>query len=260
VSDRRLTKAERREQARRERERIRREMARRRRNRWIGIALVVAAVAGVVVAGTLVGRSSDLPDPAETLAAAPDAARSAGCGDARVVEPYGGVSDPAAPDFHDRTHTSPTGAFPTTPPLSTYPSIPPTSGPHDPTPLRFGVYGSPPPIAQVIHSLEHGAVVIWYDPAAPQDEIDRIAAFFQRTDAAVGGSKVIVAPYDYPQEGEAGRLPRGVQMALVAWHRLRECGSPSLPVAFAFVSRFASAPNDVGVDYEGEAPEPGASI
>jgi hypothetical protein len=235
-------------------------MARRRRNRWIGIALVVVAVAGVIVGGTLVGRSSNLPDPAETLAAAPAAAQAAGCEEVQVVGPYGGVEDPAAPDFHDRTHTSPTGAFPTMPPLSTYETVPPTSGPHDPTWLRFGVYGSPPPIAQVIHSLEHGAVVIWHAPEAPPEEIDRIAEFFERTDAAVGGSKVIVAPYDYPQEGEAGGLPEGAQMALVAWHRLRSCGSPSLPVAFDFVTRFASAPNDVDVAYQGEAPEPQAAV
>src|SRR3546814_8016556 len=45
------------------------------------------------------------------------------------------------------------------PPLSSYPSVPLASGPHNPTPWSRGVYSTPPPIDQVIHSLEHGAAV-----------------------------------------------------------------------------------------------------
>jgi hypothetical protein len=261
VSERRRpTKAERKEQARLDRERIRREMAKRRRRRWVGIALVIIAVAGVGVAGVLVNRSADLPDPASLLSQATGAAEAAGCAQTEVIGPYLGVADPSAPGFADQTHLDPTGAFPALPALETYPSVPPTSGPHDPSPLRFGVYSTPPPIERVLHSLEHGAVAIWHAPDAAPDEITRITDFFERTDAAVGGSKVIVAPYDYPDQGAAGRLPNGVGMALVAWHRLQTCASPSLPVAFDFTARLASAPNDVDVAYEGEAPEPTAGI
>jgi hypothetical protein len=258
---RRPTKAERKEQARHDRERIQREMAKRRRRRWIGIALVVVAIVAVGIAGVLVNRSSDLPDPGSLLASAEGAATSAGCSDIQVVEAYGGVQDPSAEDYADQTHLDAGGAMP---PLQTYPSVPPTSGPHDPSPLRFGVYTSPPPLSQVLHSLEHGAVAIWYDPAAPPAEIQRLQDFYERTDAAVGASKVIVAPFDYPDQGDAGRLPDGTQMALAAWHRLRTCSSPDLAVAFDFTARLATAPNDAGVDagiaYEGEAPEPTAQI
>ena len=32
---------------------------------------------------------------------------------------------------------------------------------------------------------------------------------------------MIVAPYDYPDQGAAGTLPAGTQMALVAWHNVQ---------------------------------------
>jgi hypothetical protein len=48
-------------------------------------------------------------------------------------------------------------------------------------------------------------------------------------------------------------------MALAAWHRLRSCGAVSLPVAFDFTSRF-SAPPWSDRQYEGEAPEAGATL
>ena len=215
------------------------------------------AAAAVGVAGVLVNRSADLPDPASLLASSEGAATAAGCGEIEVVGAYGGVQDPSAQGFADQTHLDAGGALP---PLETYPSVPPASGPHDPSPLRFGVYTSPPPISQVLHSLEHGAVAIWYDPGVSPEEVRRIEDFYQRTDAAVGASKVIVAPYDYPEQGDAGRLPDGVGMALTAWHRLRTCSSTDLAVAFDFTTRLATAPNDAGVPYEGEAPEPNAGI
>lgn len=160
------------------------------------------------------------------LLMAPAAAAQAGCTPVRAVRPY--------PRGSDRAHIG--GSIKRMPPLSTYPSIPPTSGPHNPAPLGAGVYRQPPPIDRAIHSLEHAAVVVWFAPGAVRDpELARIQAFFAR-----GGERnhVIVAPYDYPFAGGAGRLPNGRQMAMAAWHRLQVCDRPSLAVAYAFVHSF----------------------
>jgi hypothetical protein len=139
------------------------------------------------------------------------------------------------------------------PALSTYPSIPPTSGPHAPVTQGAGVYDSAPPLDQVIHSLEHGSVVIWYDPAAGGEELQKIKDFY------AGEDHVIVAPYDYPDHGQDGRLPAGVEMSISAWHFEQECADPSLAVTAAFVDgyRFSA---DTPDRYEGQAPEPGAAI
>ena len=73
----------------------------------------------------------------------------------------------------------------------------------------------------MLHSLEHGATVIWYSPSASGTQLDQLKGFYdqQIDEAAVGQDRVIVAPYDYP--GEGGQLPDGVMMAPTAWHRLQ---------------------------------------
>ncbi|HEY7667396.1 MAG TPA: DUF3105 domain-containing protein [Actinomycetota bacterium] len=265
-SDRRPTKAERREQARLEREQIQRKVARRRRNRTMGLALVaIAAVAAIV--GVVVLQPGDDAAAAEApealLRDAASAAEAASCTDVQTIDPYDGVSDPNSPDYVDQSHIG-SGDFLTGPALSTYPSIPPTSGPHaaiPPGPIAAGIYDSPPDLYRAIHSLEHGATIVWYRPGTSQAALDRLTAFFGQSldDASVGQDRVIVAPYDYPDQGAAGQLPSGVNMALVAWHRLQSCGAVSLPVAFDLSSRL-SAPSWGDRTYEGEAPEAGATL
>jgi hypothetical protein len=255
VSDvnRRPTKAERRERARLERKEIQQRIARRARTRRIGAVLVVIAVAAAVVAVVALGSGSvEVPRNVQALVnAAPRAAETAACDEVQTVQPYG-------PD--DQTHVG--GAeLPTLPDLSTYPSTPPTSGPHEDGTVPAGVYDTPPPMGPLLHSLEHGAAVVWYDPDAPADELDRIKAFYEQdpSDVPAGQDRVIVAPYEYEAAEGAGRLPDGTAMALVAWHRLRTCGEPSLEVALDFTSRFA-APPALGREYQGEAPEAGGGI
>lgn len=260
---RRPTKAERREEARLERERIQRKAAQRKRNRTAGLVLVALAVVVAIVAVVMLrpGSSAASADaPEDLLQEAASAAEAAGCDQVQTIEPYGGISDPNDPGYIDQGHIG-TEEFPTGPGLSTYPSIPPTSGPHSESPLPAGVYDSPPDMYRALHSLEHGATIVWYRPGTSQEALDRLTAFYDRPldEAAVGQDRVIVAPYDYPDQGDAGRLPDGVNMALTAWHRLRSCGAVSLPVAFDFTSRF-SAPPWGDRQYEGEAPEAGAGF
>ncbi len=256
--DRRPTKAERKEAARLERERLQRDMRSKRKNRVIGAVLVVialVAVGGLFVVLRPEGSGSSHPSPEELLAAAPAAITSAGCEPVQTVDPY-------TPPDADAVHVGGDDArFPAMPPLQTYPSTPPTSGPHNQVPLAAGVYDVAPPIDQVIHALEHGGTVIWYSPAAPARAIDEITGFYGRrlSDASVGQDRLIIAPFDYPDQGPAGQLPTGVQMSMVAWHRLQECATPSLAVAFDFTSQY-SAPTVEDREYAGEAPEPGAAM
>jgi Protein of unknown function (DUF3105) len=248
---RRLTKAERKEQARREREELQRKLASKRRARTVGIAAGGAVIAAVVVAATLLPSGSDFPEPAQLLQRASTAATEAGCGEIATTPDY----DPAD---NDRSHIDPTAG----PPLSTYPTTPPASGPHGDVPLPAGVYDSLAleEVIRAIHSLEHGATIVWYDPTAPVGRVARLREFYDRRlqDAQVGQDRVIVAPYDIPGDA-AGILPDGTEMALVSWHRLRSCVSIDLAVAFDFTSQY-SFPTAEDREYAGVAPEPGASL
>jgi Protein of unknown function (DUF3105) len=257
---RRPTKAERKEQARLEREAIQRQMATRKRNRTIGLSLVALAAVIVIVAVVVLqpgeGGDPSIAAPADLLSQAPDAAQAAGCSDVETTDFYDGF-DQASPDYADQAHIGGDARFPELPPLDTYPSTPPASGPHvGESTLPAGVYDSTPDIGPLIHSLEHGGSVVWLSPDAPQEAVDEITAFYDQTDP-VGQDRVIVATYDY--EGPGGQLPDGVQMALVGWRRLQTCASPSLPVAFDFTSQY-SYPTTQDREYAGEAPERGASM
>jgi hypothetical protein len=247
-----MTKAERREEARRQREELQRKMAKKRRGRLVGgIALVLAAA---LIVALVVLQPFAAASPQDVLDRAAAAKKAAGCSAVQTIKPYGDV--PADdPDSKDRIHIG-SADFPAAPPLSSYPSVPPTSGPHDPTPLPGGVYDAPPPVTRTIHSLEHGGAIVWYDPSATGPALDELKEFYDQKLASqnVSQDRVIVAPYNYPDQGAAGHLPDGVQMALVSWHRMETCGQVSLPAAFDFTSQYAFPTFDER-PYLGDSPE-----
>jgi hypothetical protein len=103
-------------------------------------------------------------------------------------------------------------------------------------------------------------VIIWFAPSAAT-AAQPVARFFAQPEDR---DHVLSAPYDYPSAGTAGSLPQGEGMVLVAWHRMQTCSDPSLPVAAAFVKRFAAPGRSIPLGsprgYEGDAPEAGYSI
>ena len=78
-----------------------------------------------------------------------------------------------------------------------YSSVPATSGQHWTTPANWGVYtpANPAVESQVIHNLEHGGIVIWYQSTATQEDIDALTQFTQQ---ALNSStyKVILSPWN----------------------------------------------------------------
>jgi hypothetical protein len=89
---------------------------------------------------------------------------------------------------------------------------PPTSGPHDPRPAACGVHGRDVPDEQMVHSLEHGAVGIFYVPDLETGDIRSIEAIVRDYD-----SEVLSAPYE---DMEAQSRPdMDVQVAVASWAR-----------------------------------------
>jgi hypothetical protein len=129
---------------------------RRERRRRMAIAASMAAVVavGAVIAVALVSRGSS---PA-----------TAGYGRVTTFE------------VASRAHT--------TSPVS-YPQNPPVGGPHNPVWQNCGFYDQPVRNENAVHSMEHGAVWITYQPNLARDQVDRLAGL------ARGQTYVLVSPY-----------------------------------------------------------------
>lgn len=85
---------------------------------------------------------------------------------------------------------------------SAYKSNPPTSGPHWADVAGGGVKDEPVADELVLHSMEHGAAVVWYREGLGQAEIDKIKEAF------------------YASSGKKIMLPRkdlDVPVALTSW-------------------------------------------
>lgn len=76
-------------------------------------------------------------------------------------------------------------------PVPAYNSDPPTSGPHAPTAYACGVYREGVPDINQVHNLEHGVVVVQYDPSISADEREVLEDY-----ARDAGTHVLVAPRD----------------------------------------------------------------
>jgi Protein of unknown function (DUF3105) len=99
---------------------------------------------------------------------------------------------------------------------SPYSSLPATSGPHWTTPAQWGAYSTPQPESQLIHNLEHGGIVIWYDPALVDEagiaELDSYVTS-QVAQGQGGRFKFIVSPW-------GGSEDLGSAVVVTAWRHL----------------------------------------
>ena len=102
---------------------------------------------------------------------------------------------------------------------------PPSGGNHNPVPLSCGYYAQQPPDEFAVHSLEHGAVWIAYDPSLPASDVAVLKPFAQL-------DHVIVSPY-------AGM---DAKVTLVAWEHRLELDSVNDPRLKQFVDAYQNAP------------------
>ncbi len=89
--------------------------------------------------------------------------------------------------FSEPDHAHVTGAV-------SYDRVPPAGGPHSGVWLNCGVYTQPVPNENAVHSLEHGAVWITYQPSLPASQV---AALRQLVETSYVGSQryLILSPY-----------------------------------------------------------------
>ena len=107
----------------------------------------------------------------------------------------------------------------------TYQSDPPTSGPHYPIPTSPGFYDAPQLPGNLVHALEHGNIVIYYDQPTP-DTMETLKEWARHFTDPWGG--IVVTP----------RSGLGKEVILTAWRRILREQSFNANAAAAFIERY----------------------
>jgi hypothetical protein len=188
-------------------EMFKKQEAARKRNRLLGI--IAGVVALVLLVGTVV--------TVVVLNATP-----------QQVDP-----DLVSGDYEDRLQLYPGLEATHTESRVSYDQTPPVGGPHNPAWLNCGVYDEKQQNENAVHSLEHGAVWITYDPASTTD--DEVAALV----ALAPDTYTIISPY--PGIGDA--------MAISAWGAQLRFTDVDDPAVVDFLNQFWQS---------ADSPEPGA--
>ena len=115
-----------------------------------------------------------------------------------------------------------------------YPETPPVGGDHNPVWLNCGVYTEPVPEENVVHSLEHGAVWLTYQPDLDEDQVATLEDF------AADEDYLVVSPY----EGQESPV------VATAWGLQLELESTDDPRLAVFVEKYVQG---------AQTPEPGAT-
>ncbi len=106
-----------------------------------------------------------------------------------------------------------------------YDTDPPAGGNHNPQATAAGVYTveNRPPGAQLVHSLEHGYVDIWYRPDIAPTILEQLKALAGRYDR-----DVLLVPR------ESLKQP----VAATAWHRRLLCSQPDIQALDQFAATY----------------------
>ena len=113
-----------------------------------------------------------------------------------------------------------------------YAESPPVGGPHNGQWQECGFYDEPIPSEKAVHSLEHGAVWITYDPALADGDVDRLK---QR----LGENYTLLSPF----EGQEAPV------VATAWNNQLALDGADDPRLDDFVTEYRQGP---------QTPEPGA--
>jgi hypothetical protein len=138
-----------------------------------------------------------------------------------------------------------------------YPGAPPSSGPHWGNYLQgseirsFYTTTDRPEVERLVHSLEHGHTILWYDDTVEKGS-DAYRTVQSISDKFGEGDKFIAAPW---QASDGGAFPSGKHVALTHWTGPEDqegvtqyCAAPSGAVVEKFMDDYPAS----------DAPEPNA--
>jgi hypothetical protein len=216
----------------------------------IGACVAVIAIIGAAVAWAIIGEQNKKD---QALANISGDVAAASC-DPVTNDPASGSSDHVGPGTDEPSVTK-----------VEYSTVPPSSGKHFAVPAvdsrRVYTVADAPQIETLVHNLEHGYTILWYDPSVEKEQASSFAALATRVNAMKeSANKFLIAPWN----ATYGAFPAGKKYALSHWaadvdpstgavsnqmgHR-QLCGGLNTPVVEDFVKKFPWS----------SAPEPGAA-
>ena len=131
-------------------------------------------------------------------------------------------ADASQADCQDVTTKPATGSAEHKPEGSTIPysEAPPAFGPHYPAPApmarKYYTTDDRPPVEYLVHNLEHGYNILWYDETIAKDSEQRaiVKAISERFKGTAFKDKFIAAPWT-SKDGDP--FPGGAHVALTHW-------------------------------------------
>ena len=217
------------------------QQAKERRKSLMFIVLAVVVGLGLVAAAAVPSYLKSRNDPAKkALSSFGVAADAADCGD---IETKDGTNTEAL-----RKH-DPDGT------VEKYATVPPSYGPHWGAPVfparTFYTERDKPQMEQLVHNLEHGYTVLWYDDTIKGkalSTLEDLATSASNSDMAGPGNKFIASAWD----DAYGTFPSGKHVGISHWgakaSAIQLCGKVSGGAVEAFMKKFPST----------DAPEPNA--
>lgn len=184
-------------------EQMRREQQRKeRRSSWIAVGS--AATVGVVIIGFAVWQFLEAEQESDRALADFGAAASEVSCQERTTVPATGSND-------HRTEGQPIG----------YDQSPPAMGPHWPQFLignqirSFWSTDDRPPVERLVHSLEHGHTILWYDATVAEDDaaLEEVEQLAGRAHQETAG-KFMAAPWT---DADGDPFPEDTHVALTHW-------------------------------------------
>jgi hypothetical protein len=217
------------------------QLARERRKSLTFIALAVVVGVGLVAAAAVPAYLKNRNDPANKALSTFGVSTAAASCDPVQTDAVSGSGEHVGPGTNQANVTR-----------VDYAEVPPSSGKHFAVPelgsRPFYTAKDRPAMETLVHNLEHGYTLLWYDKTIKGEKLKTLQdlAARARTEDSVGASKFIVSSWD----DSYGTFPAGKHVALSHWgankgHR-QLCGDVSGAVVKQFIDRFPAT----------DAPEP----
>ncbi|MGO4600074.1 DUF3105 domain-containing protein [Terrabacter sp. 2RAF25] len=169
----------------------------------IGACIAVIAIIGGAVAWAIVGEQNK---KAEALQSISGDVAAASC-DPVTDDAASGSSDHVGPGTNKADVTK-----------IQYSTVPPSSGQHFAVPAvdkrRVYTVADAPRIETLVHNLEHGYTILWYDRSVEKEQAASFEALATRINAIKeSANKFIISPWDPAY----GAFPAGKKYALSHW-------------------------------------------